>query len=170
METSRNCQGGKADPDRHESRRASRRQTTEKCDFSFHLHLDRGSVMESFTLAFVARKENVLFLGPLGVGSTHLAGYQGLSPWLQDLFHNYGYPDQKTQKGDRPAENLFQLQPGCGRRGRLSSGHHPRRLSILPVLSHRYERSSIIITSNKGFGDWRELFGDQVIGSFIMSR
>ena len=48
-------------------------KTIEEYDFSFHPHLDKGAVMELFDLTFISRKENVLFLGPPGVGKTHLA-------------------------------------------------------------------------------------------------
>ena len=48
-------------------------KTIEEYDFSFHPHLDRKAVMELFDLTFLTRHENVIFLGPPGVGKTHLA-------------------------------------------------------------------------------------------------
>ena len=48
-------------------------KTIEQYDFSFHETLDKRSVMHLFDLDFVGRKENVIFLGPPGVGKTHLA-------------------------------------------------------------------------------------------------
>ena len=47
-------------------------KTIEEYDFGFHPHLDKKSVMELFDLTFLARHENVIFLGPPGVGKTHL--------------------------------------------------------------------------------------------------
>jgi len=53
----------------------------------------------------------------------------------------------------------------------LSAHRQQRGLFVLPVrLIHRYERSSTIITSNKSFGDWQELFGDPVIATAILDR
>lgn len=48
-------------------------KTIEEYDFSFHPHLDKKTVMELFDLDFIAKRENVVFLGPPGVGKTHLA-------------------------------------------------------------------------------------------------
>lgn len=48
-------------------------KTIEEYDFSFHPHLDKKSVMELFDMTFLAKHENVIFLGPPGVGKTHLA-------------------------------------------------------------------------------------------------
>ena len=48
-------------------------KTIEEYDFSFHPHLDKKTVMELFDLTFLTKKENVVFLGPPGVGKTHLA-------------------------------------------------------------------------------------------------
>ncbi|MCK5195442.1 MAG: ATP-binding protein, partial [Desulfobulbaceae bacterium] len=48
-------------------------KTIEEYDFSFHPQLDQGEVMELFDLSFISNKENVIFLGPPGVGKTHLA-------------------------------------------------------------------------------------------------
>jgi len=48
-------------------------KTIEEYDFSFHPHLDKKAVMELFDLSFISKHENVIFLGPPGVGKTHLA-------------------------------------------------------------------------------------------------
>ena len=48
-------------------------KTIEEYDFTFHPHLDKKSIMELFDLSLLPKHENVIFLGPPGVGKTHLA-------------------------------------------------------------------------------------------------
>jgi len=148
-------------------------KTIEEYDFSFHPHLDRGVVMELFDLTFVARKENVLFLGPPGVGKTHLA----ISLAIKACHHGF-----KVYFTTMDAL-IKKLKEGAARqRPYLSSNLVVvDEVGYLPVstqeahlffqfVSQRYERSSTIITSNKSFGDWQELFGDPVIATAILDR
>lgn len=148
-------------------------KTIEEYDFSFHPHLDRGAVMELFDLTFVARKENVLFLGPPGVGKTHLA----ISLAIKACYH--GFKVYFTTMDTL----IRKLKEGATRqKAYLSSslvvvdevGYLPvttqEAYLFFQFVSHRYERSSTIITSNKSFGDWQELFGDPVIATAILDR
>lgn len=148
-------------------------KTIEEYDFSFHPHLDQGEVMELFDLSFVTKKKNVIFLGPPGVGKTHLA----ISLAIKACHH--GFKVYFTTM-----ENLIKkLKEGATRRKAYLSSSLVvvDEVGYLPVttqeaylffqfVSHRYERSSIIITSNKSFGDWQELFGDPVIATAILDR
>lgn len=148
-------------------------KTIEEYDFSFHPHLDRGAVMELFDLTFIARKENVLFLGPPGVGKTHLA----ISLAIKACHH--GFKVYFTTMDTL----IKKLKEGATRqKAYLSSslvivdevGYLPvttqEAYLFFQFVSHRYERSSTIITSNKSFGDWQELFGDPVIATAILDR
>lgn len=148
-------------------------KTIEEYDFSFHPHLDRGAVMELFDLTFIARKENVLFLGPPGVGKTHLA----ISLAIKACYH--GFKVYFTTMDTL----IKKLKEGATRqKAYLSStlvvvdevGYLPvttqEAYLFFQFVSHRYERSSTIITSNKSFGDWQELFGDPVIATAILDR
>ncbi len=148
-------------------------KTIEEYDFSFHPHLDRGAVMELFDLTFIARKENVLFLGPPGVGKTHLA----ISLAIKACYH--GFKVYFTTMDTL----IKKLKEGATRqKAYLSSslvvvdevGYLPvttqEAYLFFQFVSQRYERSSTIITSNKSFGDWQELFGDPVIATAILDR
>lgn len=148
-------------------------KTIEEYDFSFHPHLDQAEVMELFDLSFIGDKENVLFLGPPGVGKTHLATSLAIKAC------HHGFKVYFTTM----ATLIKKLKEGATRQKAYlnSSLVVVDEVGYLPVtteeaylffqfVSHRYERSSTIITSNKSFGDWQELFGDPVIATAILDR
>lgn len=148
-------------------------KTIEQYDFSFHPQLDKKEVMELFDLSFVAGKENVIFLGPPGVGKTHLA----ISLAIKACHH--GFKVYFTTMDTL----IKKLKEGATRqKAYLSSslvvvdevGYLPvtteEAYLFFQFVSHRYERNSTIITSNKSFGDWQELFGDPVIATAILDR
>lgn len=148
-------------------------KTIEEYDFSFHPQLDQAEVMELFDLSFIGRQENVLFLGPPGVGKTHLATSLAIKACHHGFKVYFTSMDTLIRK----------LKEGATRQKAYlnSSLVVVDEVGYLPVttqeaylffqfVSHRYERSSTIITSNKGFGDWQELFGDPVIATAILDR
>ena len=148
-------------------------KTIEEYDFSFHPQLDQKEVMELFDLSFISDQENVIFLGPPGVGKTHLA----ISLAIKACYH--GFKVYFTTMNTL----IRKLKEGATRqKAYLSSslvvvdevGYLPvtteEAYLFFQFVSHRYERSSTIITSNKSFGDWQELFGDPVIATAILDR
>jgi DNA replication protein DnaC len=148
-------------------------KTIEEYDFSFHPKLNRKHVMSLFDLDFIRQKENVIFLGPPGVGKTHLA----ISLAIKACYH--GFKVYFTTM-DTLMRKLNETQ--SKRKAYLTSslvvvdevGYLPvdskQAYLFFQFVSHRYEKSSTIITSNKSFGDWQELFGDPVIATAILDR
>jgi DNA replication protein DnaC len=148
-------------------------KTIEEYDFSFHPQLDKKVVMELFDLTFIHKHDNVIFLGPPGVGKTHLAISLAIKACYHGLKVYFTTMDGLIRK----------LQEGQPKRKAYltSSLVIVDEVGYLPVdtqdaylffqfVSYRYEKSSTIITSNKSFGDWQELFGDPVITTAILDR
>ena len=148
-------------------------KTIEEYDFLFHPHLDKKAVMELFDLTFLARHENVIFLGPPGVGKTHLAtalaikacshGIRVYFTTMQTLIGKLKEPQSKG-KAYHSAGLVIVDEAGY-----LPVDSREAYL-FFQFVSYRYEKSSTILTSNKSFVDWQELFGDAVIASAILDR
>lgn len=148
-------------------------KTVEEYDFSFHPGLNKKEVMSLFDLGFVKEHKNVIFLGPPGVGKTHLA----ISLAIKACYHGFKVYFTTMDTLMRKLK-----EPQSRHKAYLTSGLVVvDEVGYLPIdsreaylffqfVSYRYERSSTIITSNKSFGDWEELFGDPVIATAILDR
>jgi DNA replication protein DnaC len=148
-------------------------KTIEEYDFTFHPQLEKKTVMELFDLTFLAKHENVIFLGPPGVGKTHLAtalavkacghGFKVLYTTMDTLIARL----KESQSKVKPylTASLVVVDEA----GYLPVSAHEAYL-FFQFVSARYEKASTIMTSNKSFIDWQELFGDQVIASAILDR
>ncbi len=148
-------------------------KTIEEYDFSFHPHLDKKAVMDLFDLAFLPKHENVIFLGPPGVGKTHLAislaikaCSHGFKVYFTTMNTLIGKLKETQSKGKAYLSASLVIVDEAGY---LPVDSREAYL-FFQFISYRYEKSSTIITSNKSFSDWQELFGDAVIASAILDR
>jgi DNA replication protein DnaC len=148
-------------------------KTIEDYDFSFHPHLDKKTIMELFDLTFLAKHENVIFLGPPGVGKTHLAVSlaikacsHGFKVYFTTMNTLIGKLKETQSKGKAYLSASLVIVDEAGY---LPVDSREAYL-FFQFISYRYEKSSTIITSNKSFSDWQELFGDAVIASAILDR
>jgi DNA replication protein DnaC len=155
------------------------RKSLEEFDFDHARGLKRDTLAHLGTLDFVTARDNVVFLGPPGTGKTHLA--TGLAIRACQAGHRVLFataaqwvdpprpsPPQWAAAGrTRPAGPLPTARH---RRG----GLHPLRgrsgQPVLQLVSNRYERASLIVTSNKVFGRWGEVFGDDVVAAAMIDR
>ena len=148
-------------------------KTIEEYDFTFHPHLDKKSVMELFDLSILPKHENVIFLGPPGVGKTHLAialaikaCYHGFRVYFTTMHTPIAKLKEGQAKGKAYLNSSLVIVDEVGYLPVTSQEAY----LFFQFVSYRYEKSSTIITSNKSFADWQELFGDPVIASAILDR
>jgi len=156
-------------------------KTLDQYDFNFATGAPRKQIMELASLAFVERCENVVFLGPSGVGKTHLAialGYLATQKGYKTRFFS--------------ATDLVLMLEAAQRQGRYRQAMHRAvnaykllvidEIGYLPtsreqanlffqVVAQRYERGSMILTSNLTFGSWDSAFaGDSVLTAAMLDR
>jgi len=153
-------------------------KTIDEFDFSFQPALDRRNVMSLFDLTFVQRKENIIFLGPPGVGKTHLAVslavkacQSGISMYfttMEDLIAKLK-KDHASGKACNARSYYKSALVIVDEVGYTPIDRHECNL-FYRFIANRYEKASTIITSNKAFSDWSELFTDQVIVTAILDR
>lgn len=148
-------------------------------DFAFQPSLDERQIKELATLAFIHRQENLIFLGPPGVGKSHLAiGMaseairQGMSVYFVSMSRLLADLSKAAKEGrlerrwkiyQRPKLLLID-EIGYSQLDRVSGN------LFFQLICSRYEKGSMILTSNKGFTEWGELMGDQALATAILDR
>ncbi|MFD8525396.1 IS21-like element helper ATPase IstB [Streptomyces capillispiralis] len=154
-------------------------KTLEDYDFSFQPDLDPRKVKDLATLSFVEDKANVALLGPPGVGKTHIAVAlavaacrAGCSIYFTSLDDMVRHLKAAEDQGRLISKLTSYLRPAVLVVDEV--GYQPLERAeanlVFQVISKRYEKGSIILTSNKTFGEWGQVFGDEVLATAILDR
>jgi DNA replication protein DnaC len=154
-------------------------KTLESFDFAFNSSVNRKMVYDLATCAFVERTESVIIMGPSGVGKTHLAqalGHESARHGFDVVFVRAaamlaninggradGTHDRRLMSYLRPDVLIlddFGLKPM----------RPPASEDLYDVIDGRYNRGSIILTTNRAITEWPELFDQQILASAAIDR
>jgi DNA replication protein DnaC len=154
-------------------------KTLEQFDFDFQPSVDRKLVRELSGLSFVERAHNVVLLGPPGTGKTHPsvalgvkavdAGYSVMFLTLETLMSRLirAYRENRIERALQ--QLVYPKLLILDELGYLPLTREEASL-FFRLLVRRYEKASLIITSNKSFLDWGEIFNEQVLATAILDR
>jgi len=154
-------------------------KTIDEFDFAFQPDLDPRKVRDLATLEFINAKSNIALLGPPGVGKAMLAvglavaacraGYSIYFTTLDDLVRKLKVAEA-TGRFNRQLQ--YYLRPSVlvvDEVGYLPLDRTEANM-VFQLVSRRYERGSIILTSNKSFAEWGSVLGDDVLATAILDR
>jgi DNA replication protein DnaC len=154
-------------------------KTMETFDFSFNSKIQISLIKELCVCNYIEKKQNVFILGPSGVGKSHLAqalGHEACRKGIDILFFDtyrlfewiYNGRGDGTYKRrlDQVKNVSLLVLDDFG----LQSLNESQQEDLYNLIVHRYERNSMIITSNRDFDEWPGIFSNPLLGSAALDR
>lgn len=167
----------------YQSRLKESRLDTQKIldsyDLSYQPDLDRRLLFDLASCRFIEQRSNAIFMGKPGVGKTHLAHAIGLEAVKRGKKVLFAHTNEMVEKlfasrADGSYQSVLQryLKPDLLILDELGFKKMPQNSleDFFEIVRRRYETGSMIITTNRNFEDWGNLFGDRVIASAIIDR
>jgi len=154
-------------------------KTVEDFDYGFQPSIDKRVINDCATCQFIVEKKNIVFIGSPGTGKTHLSigvGIKALAKGYKVLFT--AVSEMLQQLHLSKADNSFYqklkqyLDPDLLILDELGFKKMPGYSAddFFEVISKRYEKGSVIITANKSFDQWADIFADGVLSAAIIDR
>ena len=154
-------------------------KTFEEFDFSFQPTINKEQILDFKNLRFIENKENIIFVGSPGVGKTHLATSIGIisaksrmSTYFincNDLISNLKKANSENKLMNRLNHYSKYKVLIIDEMGFLPIDNEGANM-LFQLINKRYENHSTIITTNKPFGKWHEIFGDVTLANAILDR
>lgn len=154
-------------------------KTFDEFDFSFQPTINKEQILDFKNLRFIENKENIIFVGSPGVGKTHLATSIGVTAAKnRDSTYFINCNDLIGNLKKANSENRFINRLNHYSKYKLLIIDEVGFLPIdneganmlFQLINKRYENHSTIITTNKPFGKWHEIFGDVTLANAILDR
>ena len=139
-------------------------------DFSFNPSINKQQIKKLATSAFVANSENILMVGPPGVGKTHLAVAFGIEAIAKGFTVRYrstfDFPAEITELIETFIKPQLLIIDELGMKNLSQAANE----ILLEIIHRRYHKAATIIATNRPIEDWGKIFGDNATASAILDR